>query len=570
MRNLIFLILLVTSGYSYADATQEGTVDNGDGTFTYTQKITGASTPPHYIAPSGYGFNEYSWFDEDYGWQHSFSDFFLQQGQQDIQITSATLLIRGWDVDSEPFHGASGEYDGISVDGVDLDPGLLQGTNNNWSETLFDMPVNYIVDDGLMNVFLDIDMNHTSRRWATTLEYSLLTINYTIINNDPPFEPEVVLTPPNAVSLGDDLVAVVTGPTPADPDGNDVTYRYRWFVDVGQGYFIDDNFAGKNDHTGNTVPASQTENGERWRCTITPVDSNGIVGSATTVTWNIVGDSDGDGVLDEVDAYPLDGERAFSNRTPASGFYTLAFEDLWPTQGDYDLNDLVLHYAFTLVTDSDNKVKQIDMHGELVARGAARANGFAISFAGTDSSNFASAFISLAGNTTSLTPEAGHNGELVMVLVNNVNDALPSAGEYSFYNTNEGDNRSGKTMHFSMSFTQAVSLSSLGSVPFNPFIFATFNRGVEVHLANKPPTDLADSSLFGTGDDASNLNSGLYYRTANNLPWALNITSQWKHPYEQIDVGLAYPQIKTWAETSGGSNQSWYNAPSVNHCWQCK
>lgn len=569
MKYSIYIVLILMFSVSFdafADATEQGTVDNGDGTFTYTQKITGTSTPPHYSAPSGYGFDEYSWFNEDYGWQHNFADY----NRQNMQIVSATLLIRGWDVDSEPFHGASGEYDGISVDGVDLDPGLLQGTNNNWSETSFDVPINSITDDGLMNVFLDIDMNHTSRRWATTLDYSLLTINYAVLSNDPPHQPQVSYSPPSAVTVGDDLVATVDGPTPPDPDGNNVTYRYRWFVDVGQGYFIDDNFAGKNDHTGNTVPASQTASGERWRCTVTPVDSNDIVGAATTITWSVVGDADNDGVLDEVDAYPLDSERAFINRTPATGYYTLAFEDLWPLQGDYDLNDLVLHYAYTLVTDSDNKVKQIDMQGEFVARGAARANGFAISFEGTESSNFESASMNLAGVTSSLTPEAGHSGELVMVLVDNVNQALPGSGEYSFYNTNTGDSRSSKTFTFSMNLNQSVSLSVLGSVPFNPFIFATFMRGIEVHLPNKPPTDLADANLFGTGDDASNANNGKYYRTSSNLPWALNITSQWKHPYEQVDVGLAYPLIRSWAQSSGNSNHGWYNAPSVNHCWSCK
>ena len=569
MKYSIYLLMVLLTNWSFyvsADATEQNTVNNGDGTFTFTQKIDGTSTPPHYIAPSGYGFDEYSWFNEDYGWQHNFAAF----NQQDVQIVSATILIRGWDVDSEPFHGASGEYDGISVDGVNLNPGLLQGTNNNWSETSFDVPINSITDDGLMNVFLDIDMNHTSRRWATTLDYSLLTINYAVISNDPPFQPEVSYSPSNGVTVNDDLIATIDGPTPPDPDGNDVTYRYRWFVDVGQGYFVDDNFAGKNNHTGNTVPASQTASAERWRCTITPVDSNDIVGTAVTITWSIIGDADNDGVLDEVDAFPLDSERAFINRTPASGYYTLAFEDLWPTQGDYDLNDLVLHYAFTLITDSNNMVKQIDMLGEFVARGAARANGFALSFEGTDSSNVENASMNLAGVTSSLTPEVGHSGELVMVLVNNVNQALPGSGAYNFYNTNSGDSRSAKGFTFTMNLLQPVSLSALGNVPFNPFIFATFERGIEVHLPNKPPTDLADNSLFGSGDDASNPNRGVYYRTASNLPWALNITSQWKHPFEQIDIGVAYPQIKTWAESSGANKKGWYNSPSVNHCWQCK
>ena len=215
-----------------------------------------------------------------------------------MQILSATLLIRGWDVDSEPIHGTNGEYDGISIDGVMLNPGLLQGTNNTWSETLFDVPVDAFKDDGLLNVSLDIDMNHTSRTWATTLDYSLLTITYIETQNQAPLAPELVFTPAGAVGVDEDLVVEVVGPTPADPDNDPVSYRYRWFVDVGQGFFVDDEFAGKANHTGNRVPASQTAQGEKWRVEVFPIDSNGITGAAAMSSWMTIGDADDDGVAD--------------------------------------------------------------------------------------------------------------------------------------------------------------------------------------------------------------------------------------------------------------------------------
>ncbi|NQZ12699.1 MAG: LruC domain-containing protein, partial [Algicola sp.] len=310
---LLFLLMGLTTFVSVADPTTQSTIQNGDGSYTYTQKITVDSTSPHYVAPSGYGFDEYSWFDEDYGWQHSF-DLFNQSNYGNYQIQNATLLIRGWDVDSEPFHGETGEYDGLSVDGQALDPGLLQGTNNTWSETEFDVPLSSISDDGLINVYLNIDMNHNQRHWATTLDYSLLSITYIETSNLPPYQAQLSFVPSEGVSVFDDLVVSATGPTPADPEGNAVTYQYRWYVDVGQGFFVDDTFAGKAEHTGNTVPASQTANGERWRVTVTPVDSNGLVAPATTVTWSTIGDSDNDGVMDASDAFPTDPLSAFLSR----------------------------------------------------------------------------------------------------------------------------------------------------------------------------------------------------------------------------------------------------------------
>ena len=260
----------------------ESTVDNGDGTFTFTQQVDEASTSPHYVAPGGYGFEIYSWFDEDYGWMHDFS----QWNTPYLNILSATLTIHAWDVDSEPFHGYYGEYDGVHIDGTLLSPGYLQGTNGTWSTTVFDVPITNITDDGDINVWLDIDMHHDYPNWATTLDYSKLEITYSTFPNDPPYQPVVTLLPSDVcVSDDDDLVAQVTGPDPADPDGDAVTYEFRWFVDIGTGGFIDDEFAGRGDHTGNTVPAADTEVDDIWQVQVIPKDEHNAIGPLATVTY---------------------------------------------------------------------------------------------------------------------------------------------------------------------------------------------------------------------------------------------------------------------------------------------
>ncbi len=56
-------------------------------------------------------------------------------------------------------------------------------------------------------------------------------------------------------------------------------------------------------------------------------------------------DTDGDGIANTLDMYPNDATRAFDNYYPSKTvFGTLAFEDLWPGKGDYDMNDLVVDY----------------------------------------------------------------------------------------------------------------------------------------------------------------------------------------------------------------------------------
>lgn len=568
LNKLSYLTLLTLSSSllstsTLAAATEEGTTDNGNGTYTYTQKINESSTAPHYTVPASGGLNVFAWFDDDYGWQHSFSDIISNPL---VQIETATLMVRGYDIDSEASHGTGGEYDGISIDGVDLNPGLLQGTNNTWSETTFDVPLSSIIDDGLINTFLDVDMNHTVNTWRTKIDYSLLTITYQLTSNNPPSQPTLAMIPASGTLISDDLQVAVTGPAPADPDGDGVTYSYRWFVDVGQGSVVDDEIAGKTDHQGNIVLANETVTGETWRVQVTATDSNGLMSEQQVVTWENIGvDGDQDGVTDESDDYPIDPDRAFNNYSTES---TLVFEDLWPNKGDYDLNDFVLQHTFNRITNAAGKVKEITMTGAAVARGASYANAFALSFPGTDSSNVESASVTIDGTLSALTPEPGHSGETVMVLIENISNMLPG-GAYDFFNTQSGDERATVPITFSLVFTTPVETTTLGSTPFNPFLYRTFHRGTEIHLVDHAPSDLADATLLGTGDDASNVGASTYYQTAGGHPWALNITSSWSHPYEYIDVLLAYPQLQQWAESGGVNNPTWYNYPNNTYCWKC-
>lgn len=269
--------------------TWEQTVDNGDGTFTFSQVVNNQSTPPHYTGPwySGgwYGFGFYSWWDQDYGWLHTFPDYALAG----LDILFATLTVRAWDVDSEVWRGWEGEFDGVTGDGNWLDPQYLQGTNGTWSVTVMNVDPSALMD-GLLNIWLNIDMHHTYDNWATTLDYSRLDLTYTFSGNNPPYQPTLSISPVGCTYSTDDLVVTVTGPTPADPDGDPVAYEYRWLVDTGTGFYVDDEFAGRGDHTGNTVPSADTQIGDRWKVEVKAVDPYGAKSTANTVSFATIGD----------------------------------------------------------------------------------------------------------------------------------------------------------------------------------------------------------------------------------------------------------------------------------------
>ncbi|MEZ8885366.1 LruC domain-containing protein [Vibrio sp. 10N.222.54.F6] len=542
------------SQQTFAAATENTTTTNGDGSITVTQKIDASSTSPHYIAPSGYGFDIYSRANEDYSWQHNLT---VPDG---AQITAATLTIYAYDVDSEAHHGENGEYDSIAVDGSLLTPGFLQGTNNNWSTTVFDLPIASL-DDSLVNVDLDIDVNNDG--WLTTLDYSLISVTYVTIANTPPSTP--TLSRSTGLGDNDDLVVTVTGPTPEDPDGDSVTYSYRWFVDVGQGFYVDDEFVGKNDNSNATLPASETEVGELWKVQVIAIDQNGLISEIAEIAWPSIGDSDGDGVSDANDYAPNDPTIAFYSRTPTSGWYTLAYEDLWPNEGDYDLNDFVSHYALGVYTNANNQITRFDYYGQAIARGAAEDNGFAISLAGLEDTDVTSLTKTYNGSTAALTPEAGHSGELVFVVIDSVAAMLPSTSTYSFYNTESGDARS--LIDYSVSLVIDGSIPALSNTDFNPFIYKGNARGREIHLMNYPNTDVADTAIFGAGDDDTVTSEGEYYQNTTGHPWALDIPGQWSHPYERIDTCEAYEHLTTWAESGGTLQTDWFTSPTGSKVW---
>lgn len=88
-------------------------------------------------------------------------------------------------------------------------------------------------------------------------------------------------------------------------------------------------------------------------------------------------DSDNNGVSDINDSYPDDPAKAFNIAIPGENIYgSLAFEDMWPRKGDYDLNDMVIDYNFNLLTNSSNEIVEMIANIKLKAMGAGFKNGF--------------------------------------------------------------------------------------------------------------------------------------------------------------------------------------------------
>ena len=269
-------------------------------------------------------------------------------------------------------------------------------------------------------------------------------------------------------------------------------------------------------------------------------------------------DSDGDGVADVTDEYPNDPSRAFNSYYPNSSEYaTTAFEDLWPSTGDYDFNDLVMAYQYQTVTNANNEVVDLIGRYHIEAVGAGYQNGFGVSLpvasstiASVTGTHLITGNINLNANGT----EAGHTGEAVVMIYDNINNYL--GGSMINVTPITGTTMNIDTTVVTINF--ATPQSSIGAAPFNPFVFVDQTRGREVHLTNYEPTDLVDPSYFGTSYDNSNVSSGIYYTTAGQLPWAIDIPASFDYMIEKQDILGGYTKFDDWAVSGGAQYQDWY------------
>lgn len=276
-------------------------------------------------------------------------------------------------------------------------------------------------------------------------------------------------------------------------------------------------------------------------------------------------DRDGDGVPNLLDDYPDDATRAYNNYFPGKNqFATLAFEDLWPSVGDYDLNDLVLDCNYWYITNAQNKVVDVKPKFYVRAGGATLKNGFGFQFDGVVPSAVESVII-LPSNTfqynyINLAPNGVENNQekAVVIAFDNYENVIHRAGG-SFYNTvNNGFYGISDTVYVDLHFATPQLQSAVGTPPYNPFIIKSLTRGMEIHLPDRIPTSLADPSFFGAEDDNSDPATGRYYKTNRNLPWAIMTPQKFDYTWELVEIVFGHLKFGAWAESGGVQYTDWY------------
>lgn len=267
-------------------------------------------------------------------------------------------------------------------------------------------------------------------------------------------------------------------------------------------------------------------------------------------------DTDNDGINDSFDDYPNDPNLAFNNYYTSSNLFgTLAFEDLWPSKGDYDFNDLVIDYNFNRISNAANNVVTLQAKFIVRAIGASYKNGFGFTIEGLSPS----AIESVSGtsytegyiNTNANGTEAGQSNATIIVFDNAWNHGAANTRQDQAYIKSD-------TITVNINLKDPIASNSFGMAPFNPFIIVNKERGKEVHLANYAPTDLVDTSYFGQSFDDSQPLIGKYYKTRSNIPWALNFPSKFEYPYEKESIDKTHLKFLAWVLSDGIDYKNWY------------
>lgn len=287
--------------------------------------------------------------------------------------------------------------------------------------------------------------------------------------------------------------------------------------------------------------------------------SNNAIEASFNPTSTAKDDADGDGADDSWDYDPNDPDYAFIYYYPYNASEgTLMFEDLWPDNGDYDMNDLVMNYNVQMIFNQEQTNVKYVYHLKMQAAGAKRVLGLGVQF--PDNLQLK------PGSTVASTGAQAHyeSDTNSVMFFGNVHDVVNYTTEFlntkvgeTYYTPVEWD----VTIPMVRNSKRAVAVS-YRYIPYN-FFLTVGNRNKEIHPADYPPTNKADQSLFGTGNDTSNIGSGRYYRNASNLGWVILIDRPISYTIENHSILLAYPQFGNWVNNR--SPYDWYKTVDGSH-----
>lgn len=232
-----------------------------------------------------------------------------------------------------------------------------------------------------------------------------------------------------------------------------------------------------------------------------------------------------------------------------------AFEDLWPSRGDYDMNDVMVKLDYAKTVGSKGIYEESYLF-KTFNNLAGLENGLAFTLGGDAVSAELEFSILRPAGKDNPSPEyesyAVEREGNVFLLTPNVKQDM------------------GATYKITAKYASPIAEGKAAVV--KPFIYRTNDDDLtpglrkEVHLPFEAPTAKADTKFFGTSDDKSDPASGRYYVRAESYPFAFFLSgatevdlSKLLDPVnEKTPIDKLYPAYMGWASSNGADNADWY------------
>ena len=237
-----------------------------------------------------------------------------------------------------------------------------------------------------------------------------------------------------------------------------------------------------------------------------------------------------------------------SDRVVTEGVY--AFEDLWPAQGDYDMNDVVVDFKHEREMTRNNTTENFKTIYQ--------------TFYLTTYQNYVTL---VSGLALKLNTKKKPTSIVMKKIASGSDDEETVTFENDgsiYYLTNDVKAELGTTYILELFYKDGVGKDDLASV--EPFIFRkeANDQEWEVHIPYEVPTAKMDFSYFGKGDDASKVSSGNYpfafYLAGVNIDAFKDTILLRANESKMIDK--LYPDFLDWSLSKGTEKPQWYLSPA--------
>ena len=216
-----------------------------------------------------------------------------------------------------------------------------------------------------------------------------------------------------------------------------------------------------------------------------------------------------------------------------NNYISFAYEDIWPSGGDYDLNDVIIEYHRSITFNKDNYVSEVKETYEPVQKvgAATNRNAFAVQYA-TD-----------------------QRGE--MVLPSGAVDETQTNSIILFSNAIDMRNQKFVITRTFAAGTMKKDALKVGNSILNPYIIVNYegagkDNRTEVHLPKSKATNLANSDQIGKEADA------YYVNKDGKHPFAISIPGTFTPVTETVTIDKEYPDFEKWVESDGKEYTDWY------------